>query len=142
MNLFFKVNTPTSVSYEYKPELTDGNYKVAFYKKKTGDASALSRFTNLLPFTVSKSTGVIENNNLAVNTILCFMQDKNTLYIKANDNISCIEFYDVMGHLLLKEQYDDAGNEKLLSISNLRDGVYIVLIKTRSKIYKQKIILK
>ena len=115
---------------------------MALYKKKTRDASALSRFTDLLPFTVSKSTGVIENNNLAVDAILCFVQDKNTLYIKANDNISCIEFYDVMGHLLSKERYDGADNEKLLSISDLRDGVYIVLIKTRSKIYKQKIILK
>jgi hypothetical protein len=52
-----------------------------------------------------------------------------------------IDIIDMNGRMVHKSSFN-GGENKLISISNLSEGIFIVFIKTRDKIWRRKLIVR
>jgi hypothetical protein len=88
----------------------------------------------------SNDTGLenIERKGSAVSIRLDY--NTRTLNIKSEEFIRSVRMFNTSGQLMMKQNVADNSNMQHLNISNLREGVYIVEVRTETSVDSLKFI--
>ena len=149
--------TMTHVGYHsYKGNIpTQATGDTIFYYIKAKDANGKLAYHALMGkadphWFIADGISVIAPE-IAVNTEMSFFTYPNPskgsfyLFLKSNYNdIASIQIYNITGNLVYHDnfEFETGTNKKLLSLSNLTQGVYIIELKTKSGILTKQLVIE
>jgi subtilisin-like proprotein convertase family protein len=109
-------------------------FGISYYRLKQTDNNGNYAYYNIVAVK-NMNTPIRVSTNLVENSLLINYQS-------AANNQIVIEIYDTMGKILYTEKStgSEGSNEKIIDISSLSEGIYIVAVKNGEQVKKAKIV--